>query len=187
MRASRRDPSSPRPPRYPATPTIEQPSSFVAGRYAVRRFLGEGGKKRVYLAHDERLDRDVAFALIKTDGLDEVGRERIVREAQAMGRMGAHPHIVGIYEIGEEAGAPYVVTELLGGGDVEGALAAEGGPLPLATHARDREGRGARAGVRAPAGRGASRPQAGQRLAHRRRAWRRSATSGSPSRSTARG
>ena len=88
------------------TPTIEHPSSFVAGRYAVRRFLGEGGKKRVYLAHDERLDRDVAFALIKTDGLDEVGRERIVREAQAMGRMGAHPHIVGIYEIGEEAGAP---------------------------------------------------------------------------------
>ena len=82
----------------------------------MRRFLGEGGKKRVYLAHDERLDRDVAFALIKTDGLDEVGRERIVREAQAMGRMGAHPHIVGIYEIGEEAGAPYVVTELLGGG-----------------------------------------------------------------------
>ena len=105
-------------------------SSFVAGRYAVRRFLGEGGKKRVYLAHDERLDRDVAFALIKTDGLDEVGRERIVREAQAMGRMGAHPHIVGIYEIGEEAGAPYVVTELLGGGDVEGAARLEGGRCP---------------------------------------------------------
>ena len=60
----------------------------------MERFLGEGGKKRVYLAHDELLDRDVAFALIKTEGLDAVGRERIAREAQAMGRLGTHPHVV---------------------------------------------------------------------------------------------
>ena len=66
----------------------EEPSSFVNGRYAVKRFLGEGGKKRVYLAHDTLLDRDVAFALIKTEGLDAEGRQRITREAQAMGRLG---------------------------------------------------------------------------------------------------
>ena len=53
------------------------PASFAGGRYEVREFLGEGGKKRVYLAHDELLDRDVAFAVIKTEGLDEVGRERV--------------------------------------------------------------------------------------------------------------
>src|SRR5437879_537239 len=47
------------------------PASFCDGRYEVKRFLGEGGKKRVYLAHDAKLDRDVAFALIKTAGLDE--------------------------------------------------------------------------------------------------------------------
>lgn len=45
-----------------------QPGSFVNGRYTVTRFLGEGGKKRVYLAHDTLLDRDIAFALIKTEG-----------------------------------------------------------------------------------------------------------------------
>jgi len=61
-----------------------QPASFANGRYAVKRFLGEGGKKKVYLAHDTLLDRDVAFALIKTEGLDEVGRDRITREAQAI-------------------------------------------------------------------------------------------------------
>ena len=107
------------------------PESFAAGRYRVLRFLGEGGKKRVFLAHDTLLDRDVAFALIKTEGLDAAGRERIVREAQAMGRLGTHPHVVTIFEIGEESGAPYVVNELLEGGDVEGELAAAEGPLPL--------------------------------------------------------
>ena len=58
------------------TPTAEHPTSFLEGRYQVKRFLGEGGKKRVYLAHDTTLDRDVAFALVKTEGLDDAGRTR---------------------------------------------------------------------------------------------------------------
>ena len=116
------------------TPPADELDSFAGGRYVVRRFLGEGGKKRVYLAHDELLDRNVAFALIKIEGLDEVGRERIVREAQAMGRMGrmgVHPHIVSILDFGDHDGVPYVVTELMGGGDVEGLLEDAEGPLPL--------------------------------------------------------
>ena len=117
-------------PTEPATPSV-QPDSFAGGRYRVERFLGEGGKKRVYLAHDELLDRDVAFALIKTEGLDEVGRERVVREAQAMGRMGVHPHIVSILDFGDHEGVPYVVTELMGGGDVEGLLEDAEGALSL--------------------------------------------------------
>jgi len=245
----------------------DQPTSFVNGRYQVKRFLGEGGKKRVYLAHDTTLDRDVAFALIKTEGLsqdkgsghifishveedssialqiagaleakgystwyyerdsvpgpaylaqmgdaieqaqalvlvisqqsvgsnqvttevvrahesnkafipllngishaefqtrapvwrqalgastsiavseDHVGdvvgrvidglealsirpdamgseaeRSRITREAQAMGRLGSHPHIVTVFDLGQHEGQPYMVTELMEGGDVE--------------------------------------------------------------------
>jgi tetratricopeptide (TPR) repeat protein len=120
------------PPLVAGTPATDQPTSFAGGRYQVRRFLGEGGKKRVFLAHDTSLDRDVAFALIKTEGLDATGRERITREAQAMGRLGAHPHVVTIFEIGDEGGSPYVVNELLAGGDVEGELAAAEGALPLA-------------------------------------------------------
>src|SRR5262245_35840646 len=107
------------------------PTSFANGRYAVVKFLGEGGKKRVYLAHDTLLDRDVAFALIKTEGLDDVGRERITREAQAMGRLGSHPNIVSIFDLGETEGQPYVVTELMGGGDVEGLVEDAGGPLAI--------------------------------------------------------
>ena len=62
-------------------PSDRQPTSFANGRYEVKRFLGEGGKKKVYLAQDTLLDREVAFALIKTQGLDEAGRSRIQREA----------------------------------------------------------------------------------------------------------
>ncbi|MSQ24229.1 MAG: hypothetical protein EXR58_06745 [Chloroflexi bacterium] len=104
------------------------PTSFAKGRYQVKSFLGEGGKKRVYLAHDTLLDRDVAFALIKTDGLDDVGKERITREAQAMGRLGTHPHIVSVFDLGTEPLAngdgpqPFIVTELMSGGDVESLI-----------------------------------------------------------------
>jgi len=66
----------------PAAPIPDVPTSFAEGRYQVERFLGEGGKKMVYLAHDNLLDREVAFALIKTEGLDDASRERVAREAQ---------------------------------------------------------------------------------------------------------
>ena len=113
-------------------PSPAQPTSFANGRYQVKRFLGEGGKKKVYLAHDTILAREVAFALIKSDGLDETSRTRITREAQAMGRLGSHSHIVTVFDLGEENGQPYMVTELMGGGDVEGVIeTAEDHRLPL--------------------------------------------------------
>ena len=106
----------------PAPSPSQQPSSFADGRYQVKRFLGEGGKKKVYLAQDTTLDRDVAFALIKTEGLDDTSRTRIRREAQAMGRLGSHPHIVTVFDLGQEQEQPYMVTELMGGGDLEGLI-----------------------------------------------------------------
>jgi hypothetical protein len=108
------------------------PTSFGGGRYVVKQFLGEGGKKKVYLAHDTKLDRDIAFALIKTEGLDAAGRTRITHEAMAMGRLGGHPHIVTVLDIGDEGDQPYLVAELMGGGDVEGLIEkADSHRLPL--------------------------------------------------------
>ena len=164
------------PPRRPdVSADAAIPESFASGRYAVKKFLGEGGKKKVYLAHDTLLDRDVAFALIKTEGLDDVGRDRITREAQAMGRLGAHPHIVSVFDLGETPpdgrgqgghGQPYIVTELMGGGDVEGLI--EKAPehrLPLERTLRDRHRRSAE-GWSSPTPRHRPpRPQARQRLA----------------------
>jgi tetratricopeptide (TPR) repeat protein len=106
----------------PTKPTSPEPTSFVGGRYQVKKFLGEGGKKKVYLTHDTVLDRDVAFALIKTEKLDDEARTRVKREAQAMGRLGDHPNIVTVFDLGEHEGQPYMVLPLLPGGDVESLI-----------------------------------------------------------------
>jgi class 3 adenylate cyclase/DNA polymerase III delta prime subunit len=92
--------------------------------------LGEGGKKRVYLAHDGSLGRDVAVSVLKTEGLDESGQVRVRHEAEAMGRLGDHPNVVTVFDIGDEDGAIFLVSEYMAGGDVEGLLAAaDGGRL----------------------------------------------------------
>jgi class 3 adenylate cyclase len=116
-----REASSPHTPTPQPTPAL--PASLAAGRYQVQRFLGEGGKKRVYLAHDTKLDRDVAVAVVKTDGLDEGGVKRVQREAQAMGRLGDHANIVTVHDIGDDNGQPYIVSQHMGGGDLERLLA----------------------------------------------------------------
>jgi len=103
-------------------PSNNEPTSFADGRYQVKKFLGEGGKKKVYLAHDTLLDRDVAFALIKTEKLDEVARTRITREVQAMGKLGDHPNIGTVYDIGDHQGQPFIVQPYISGGDVEGLI-----------------------------------------------------------------
>ena len=98
------------------------PPAFGAGRYVVRSFLGEGGRKRVYLAHDERLDRDVAIAVIRSEGLDADARSRVQREAQAMGRLGDHPHIVTVHDVFEDEGVPIIVSRYMAGGAVDDVL-----------------------------------------------------------------
>jgi hypothetical protein len=97
---------APTPQPAPFTPT-----SFASGRYRVQRFLGEGGKKGVYLAHDTRLDREVAIAVVKTEGLDEAGLARVRREAQAMGRLRDHPHIVTVHDMGDDEGQRLPATK----------------------------------------------------------------------------
>ena len=88
----------------------------------VKKLLGEGANKSVFLVHDTLLDRDVAFALIKHEGLNEVGRKRILREARAMASLGDHSNIVQLHDLGEEAGQSYMVLPLMTGGDIEGLL-----------------------------------------------------------------
>ena len=108
------------------------PAMLGGGRYRVDRLLGEGARKLVYLAHDERLGRDVAVAVIKTEGLDAAGRHRIDREARAMARLGDHPNIVTVFDVVEEQGDPQIVAQYMDGGTLSEHLAAQpSGRLPI--------------------------------------------------------
>src|SRR5436190_23053166 len=90
-----------------ATPPPEAPKELAGGRYTVARYLGEGGRKRVYLAHDTLLDRDVAIGIVKTSGPDPAVPAELFPEAQSMPRPGGHPHVRPVHDIGQGAGGPY--------------------------------------------------------------------------------
>ncbi len=98
------------------------PGSLASGRYIIRRPIGQGGQKKVYLARDERLDRDVVIAVLKTDDLTSESVPRLIREAQAMARLGSHPNIVTVYDIGDDEGRPFIVSQYVEGGSVADLL-----------------------------------------------------------------
>ncbi|MCH8161707.1 MAG: protein kinase, partial [Chloroflexi bacterium] len=124
--------NEPPPAAQTPTPAPALPASFASGRYQVKSFLGEGAKKRVYLARDKSLDRDVAVGVIKAEGLDAEGLTRAHREAQSMGRLGDNPHIVTVHDTGDEGGQPYIVMEHMAGGDLDERLQqAENHRLPV--------------------------------------------------------
>ncbi len=85
------------------------------GSYLVRSLLGSGGMGEVYLAHDERLRRDVAVKLM-APRLEHEARavDRFIREALAVSALN-HPNIVTIHETGEDAAGRFIVMELVQG------------------------------------------------------------------------
>jgi eukaryotic-like serine/threonine-protein kinase len=100
----------------------------VAGRYRVESFLGRGGRKKVFRARDPQAgDREVAVATFDTEGVEETVLARARREAQAMAKLGEHPHIVSVLDSGEEGGVPFIVSEYMPAGDVAGLLDASPG------------------------------------------------------------
>jgi eukaryotic-like serine/threonine-protein kinase len=88
-------------------------AGLVLGRYRLERMLGAGGFGVVWLAHDERLQRDVAVKVIPREHGD-TGVTRAEREAQAAARLN-HPGVVGLYELDHDEHSTYLVSELVRG------------------------------------------------------------------------
>src|SRR4051794_11035125 len=116
----------------PAEPLPADVPTEIAGRYRVRRFLGQGGRKRVYLSDDTTTDTEVAVALFDTAGIGAAIQARARREAEAMRKLGDNPHVVTVLDTGEDDGNPFIVSRYMPGGDVQGLLAAAGGHLEVA-------------------------------------------------------
>jgi serine/threonine protein kinase len=101
------------------------------GSYEVIDRLGRGGMGEVYRARDMRLGRVVALKVLRP-GADPELLRRLDREARAASAL-SHPNIVQIFDVGQaatEAGAHYVVMELVEGETLRRRLAS--GPLPVA-------------------------------------------------------
>jgi serine/threonine protein kinase len=103
-------------------PTQHGPAQapLVLERYRLHRRLGAGAFGTVWMARDERLDRDVAVKIL--------ARERIVggrfeREARAAARL-AHPGIVTLYEAAVDDEGAYLVSELVVGSTLDTLLQA---------------------------------------------------------------
>jgi serine/threonine protein kinase len=90
---------------------------LFAGRYEVQQLLGEGERKKTFLARDTKFDRLVALAIAKPEGVEQ-DPAGIEREARILGRIGSHDNIVSVfdYDFDADSNLHYIVFEYLSGG-----------------------------------------------------------------------
>lgn len=98
------------------------------GRYRIDSQLGFGGMGVVYAATDLDLGRKVALKVVSAALGEQEFLERFQREAEVLARLNS-PHVIAIYDVGTHDGAPYIVTQYIGGGDLGGLMRARG-PMP---------------------------------------------------------
>jgi serine/threonine protein kinase len=104
-----------------SAPPREFPGYEVLGR------IGAGGMGEVWRARDVKLGRHVAIKTIKGEvALFPNMKERFLREARSLAQVKSD-HVVVVHHVGETAGAPYVVMELLEGESLQARLGKEPG------------------------------------------------------------
>ena len=98
------------------------------GPYEIVSAIGAGGMGEVYRARDPRLRRDVAIKVLPVAFSADADRlHRFEQEARAAAALN-HPNILAVFDIGSEAGAPFIVSELLEGATLRDRQA---GPVPV--------------------------------------------------------
>ena len=134
------------------------------GPYEIQSPLGAGGMGEVYRAHDSRLDRTVAIKILPASfAADDDRLKRFAQEARAAAALN-HPNILSIFDIGDDHGTTYVVSELLEGETLRARL--QKAALPLRKAIELCAANRAWTRGRAREGHRASRPEAGKPVHH---------------------
>ncbi len=106
-------------------------SISLPDRYRVLGRIAAGGMATVYRAEDGVLGREVAVKILAPHvAADPVSRKRFEREARTAARVGDHPNVVTIYDIGEAGDHAFIVMELYRGGTVADRLREGEPPVP---------------------------------------------------------
>lgn len=96
--------------------------------YEIVGEIARGGMGVVYRAKHLALDRLVALKMVLAgSGLSPQARQRFQQEARAVGRL-HHPNIVQVYDVGDQAGRPFLAMELIEGGSLARRLAGRAQP-----------------------------------------------------------
>ncbi|HEY6425940.1 MAG TPA: protein kinase, partial [Acidimicrobiales bacterium] len=104
-------------------PLITDSIGRVLGkRYRLLSALGTGASAHVFLAEDVSLQRHVAVKVLQAGlATDEAFLKRFRAEARSVASLN-HPHVLRVFDWGEEDGEPYLVLEYLGGGSLRDLL-----------------------------------------------------------------
>ena len=93
------------------------PGTTVAG-YRIEALIGRGGMGAVYRADEEGLGRKVALKVIAPElAQDERFRERFLRESRIAASLD-HPHVIPIYQAGEQDGVLFLAMRYVEGSDL---------------------------------------------------------------------
>ncbi len=96
----------------------------LPSRYAVVNMIGVGGMASIWAADDEVLRRRVAIKVLAEQFAEQpTFVSRFEREARTAALLSGHPHVITIYDVGDQAGRPFIVMEYLAGGTLAERMA----------------------------------------------------------------
>lgn len=108
------------------SPPIHAGDIGQLGEYRIEKLLGRGGMGAVFKGFDPKLSRNVAIKVMLPEVASRSSlHDRFLREGRAMAAI-KHDNIVSVYQVGEDAGVPYLVMEYLQGESLDQLLRKKG-------------------------------------------------------------